>query len=125
MSAQALTPIAATLAKLIAALGSSFDGEVVGARNAIRRKLDSVGADFSDLAAVVAAVSSAGRAGMEPQGDLAVVEACLKGCRALSQREIDFLVDVHSLLLAGVNLTTLQSGWIRRIWAATSTRRAA
>jgi len=44
-----LTPIAAKLAKYVRLLGSDRKGEIAAAFHALKRTLESAGADFNDL----------------------------------------------------------------------------
>jgi hypothetical protein len=106
--------IAGTVAKCIALLGSSQDGEVLGAVAALRRTLAAEKLDLHDLAGFIARPSSAAGTTNNGQGfdPVAAAQFCLASPVAFDDREVKFLLNIEHLIRRGYRLTAKQAKWL-------------
>jgi hypothetical protein len=115
--------IAGTVAKLIALLSSSQDGEVLGAVAAIRRTLAAEKLDLHDLAHLVAGSPSSTRGnGLDP---IAAAQFCLDSGIPYDDREVKFLLNVPRLVRRGLPLTPKQAAWLHDLHLRAARRAAA
>ncbi len=108
--------------KLVARLGTDADGEVIATVQALRRVLASGGADFNDLANLVAsasprAVSSFAAGGID--WPAFVGELIAKGA-GRNAKERAFLEGVYSWVRTGREPSPKQRDWLRGIAEAAS-----
>jgi DNA-binding transcriptional ArsR family regulator len=114
-SANAVIPIAATVAKLIRLLGSDRDGEVVASAHALRRVLAGAGLTLHDLAQ---AIERPPMPSIVPYSDHAdndwreMVERCRARWHLLSDRERGLIV---SLARWRGEPTNKQLAWLETI----------
>ena len=123
MSKPSLVAVAPKLIKLIPLLSSDKPGEVVATADAIRRTLQSVGADFHDLARalVVLPAPREMRRVREPESWLDLIDACLDfelefESAGLTARDIDFLEDMRSWVRRRKEPSEKQAAWLRGCW---------
>jgi hypothetical protein len=106
-----LAPIAPRLAKLIPLLASDSPGEVVATAHAIGRTLDSIGADFHDLAAALLPANDAAA-----EGDAAMAMSCLDALHLFDPRERMFLISIAAQLRRGRQLSVKQADWLQGLY---------
>ena len=108
------------VALLIPLLGSSQDGEVLGAAGAIQRTLQAAGRDWHDLVSIIATPATAAAPPSAPE--LAVRTAydvaswCARHASPLSDRERTFVHDMVGRLVWNGTATEKQSAWLRAIY---------
>jgi|SRR5215831_6229828 len=114
----ALTPIAPTLAKCLRLLASDKDGEIVASVHAMRRVLNSAGAEFHTLASLIEATTDNPFSRMQPTTARAhAVRVMLRACREcsglLTSKELAF---VHSMTTWRGELSPRQFAWLHSLY---------
>ena len=111
----AFVPIIPKLERLIPRLASNHDGEVIATTRAIGRTLQGAGLDWHDLAA---ALRPAAKPRDPETEDLReIVESLAARARLLTERETDFLLNIHARLRRGQSVSPKQAKWLRDIHA--------
>ena len=109
------------LSKLIARLGSTYEGEQIAALEALRRRLEETGRDFTDLALLVEQADiteGVHPADTEEEIDLRrVVRECIGFELYRDEKELDFLETLKRWVNRGNSPSEKQRKWLFDIYS--------